>query len=633
MKEKTIYYRTSKYTYDYNVDIKDERWIAKSLLLRKNANYICERCGCKGRVVVHHSYYLDGLHLWDYPDEALMVLCMNCHAMEHNNEINPCEKVVEAMDKGVTKGDIIDCLDNLISDKGVFIPIGAVIPAKKGLRQNLTDKQRNQSVLTEFLSELKRYTNKYDDDYITSFIEYYCKKDSKGKYVFEPLTKFEYEENLQKWEQKKRLIFFDEKSKVAEVQAEEAWRKYFKNVKESIFYSINVNRELFDECYFQLEEQYKNLTDVESVCIKDIIPNFQNKKSSLKAYVDKRGLPNIYMELFRNRVLDEISSINPKGNEKVYIWKNKRYLDINASIDLKRIEVIENYIGFQLLKQPIFIRNVHYCQDCISYVKRYVLKELIQCDWGIQYFMEYWIRKNEYLNASNKIEMDVFNLPNISMDDFKFVYTINLMQRLNSISIINKIKRLDKTILLDDFCKENGVELLNVKPNQTLKLYLERKIKSYDPEMSFQPVIVDVGVASLYFYNQEIDIPQDLMRALNEKMDFCFVPYKLNNSHQKHKFVKFYETANGCYISNSVFYQEQWVPPFEILTAMDGCEFDFTCERFVKAKMQSITLSEDLSFDLYEKLVLLDRKIEEKERVGVEAWKKNYEKEHSCKLR
>lgn len=109
--------------------------------------------------------------------------------------------------------------------------------------------------------------------------------------------------------------------------------------------------------------------------------------------------------------------------------------------------------------------------------------------------------------------------------------------------------------------------------------------------MSFQPVIVDVGVASLYFYNQEIDIPQDLMRALNEKMDFCFVPYKLNNSHQKHKFVKFYETANGCYISNSVFYQEQWVPPFEILTAMDGCEFDFTCERFVKAKMQSITLS------------------------------------------
>ena len=75
------------------------------------------------------------------------------------------------------------------------------------------------------------------------------------------------------------------------------------------------------------------------------------------------------------------------------------------------------------------------------------------------------------------------------------------------------------------------------------------------------------------------------------------------------------------------------MPPFEILTAMDGCEFDFTCERFVKAKMQSITLSEDLSFDLYEKLVLLDRKIEEKERVGVEAWKKNYEKEHSCKLR
>lgn len=71
LKRKKVYKRSDRYTYDYNIDIKDERWINKSLLLRKNANYACERCGARGKVVVYHSYYLDGLHLWEYPKDAL----------------------------------------------------------------------------------------------------------------------------------------------------------------------------------------------------------------------------------------------------------------------------------------------------------------------------------------------------------------------------------------------------------------------------------------------------------------------------------------------------------------------------------------------------------------------------------
>ena len=67
MKNK-IYNPTKIYTFDYNEDVKDERWIQKSLALKNRAQWTCQRCGAIDNVVVHHPYYLDGLHLWDYPD-------------------------------------------------------------------------------------------------------------------------------------------------------------------------------------------------------------------------------------------------------------------------------------------------------------------------------------------------------------------------------------------------------------------------------------------------------------------------------------------------------------------------------------------------------------------------------------
>lgn len=50
---------------------------------------------------------------------------MKCHEMEHDKEVNPCDKVMEAIDRGITKGAIIDCLANLIDKNGIvhFIKI------------------------------------------------------------------------------------------------------------------------------------------------------------------------------------------------------------------------------------------------------------------------------------------------------------------------------------------------------------------------------------------------------------------------------------------------------------------------------------------------------------------------------
>lgn len=130
-----------KYTFDYNEDLKDERWIQKSLALRNRAKWTCERCGAVGDVVVHHPYYLDGLHLWDYPDSVLKVYCVKCHSIEHNSKIDPKDVVTKAIQRGVPKGDIINCIEELITEKSTPMPSGVIIAA-----QNKAGNIKNQNL-------------------------------------------------------------------------------------------------------------------------------------------------------------------------------------------------------------------------------------------------------------------------------------------------------------------------------------------------------------------------------------------------------------------------------------------------------------------------------------------------------
>jgi hypothetical protein len=43
-------------------------------------DFACENCGTKEETLhVHHSYYEKGLAPWEYPDESLSALCVECH--------------------------------------------------------------------------------------------------------------------------------------------------------------------------------------------------------------------------------------------------------------------------------------------------------------------------------------------------------------------------------------------------------------------------------------------------------------------------------------------------------------------------------------------------------------------------
>lgn len=73
----------------YKEDLNDGRWKEKREKILKRDGYRCRWCGCVDGLQVHHKYYNkypDGgrVKAWDYPDDALMVLCGDCHKEYHS---------------------------------------------------------------------------------------------------------------------------------------------------------------------------------------------------------------------------------------------------------------------------------------------------------------------------------------------------------------------------------------------------------------------------------------------------------------------------------------------------------------------------------------------------------------------
>ena len=87
--------RTKQITWrdSYKEDLNDERWKRKREKILKIHSYRCP-CGSRENLQIHHKYYNkypDGswARAWDYPDNALMVLCDDCHKKYHKNHKSP----------------------------------------------------------------------------------------------------------------------------------------------------------------------------------------------------------------------------------------------------------------------------------------------------------------------------------------------------------------------------------------------------------------------------------------------------------------------------------------------------------------------------------------------------------------
>jgi hypothetical protein len=69
----------------YSEKLRDERWLKRrsEILLRYDNK--CYLCGASSRLEVHHLWYEHNKEPWDYPNDALIPLCHECHKLEHNH--------------------------------------------------------------------------------------------------------------------------------------------------------------------------------------------------------------------------------------------------------------------------------------------------------------------------------------------------------------------------------------------------------------------------------------------------------------------------------------------------------------------------------------------------------------------
>ena len=67
----------------YKEQLKDTRW----RLFREFAIYtrggVCENCGSKKNLVIHHPKYISGYNAWDYSVRDVVCLCKGCHNKLH----------------------------------------------------------------------------------------------------------------------------------------------------------------------------------------------------------------------------------------------------------------------------------------------------------------------------------------------------------------------------------------------------------------------------------------------------------------------------------------------------------------------------------------------------------------------
>ena len=78
---------------EYAEALQRPEWAARRLDILKRDGFKCVKCGAKKKMLhVHHLRYLDGKMPWESPDDDLVTLCNNCHAVEHDIKIQDQEK-------------------------------------------------------------------------------------------------------------------------------------------------------------------------------------------------------------------------------------------------------------------------------------------------------------------------------------------------------------------------------------------------------------------------------------------------------------------------------------------------------------------------------------------------------------
>lgn len=572
--------------FNYKEELNSPEWQRKSCNHKYLDNFTCQICGRKDKVVhVHHHFYIEGRHLWEYPDETLVTLCEDCHAKEHNFDNNMMIEAIENARKvGVMGLEIVKAINRLAQPLKLHIQENTkvIVPSYKPLKRNLfkqTKVKSTQSVHDKkklFLSEVEKYNTKYSVEYLQSFVDYWGEIVGKNMRI-ESNQNMLLSSLLEKWKDKRIEIEQEKKYTDILAQAEdyaEGRLNEYMDVYQSIIQNdLEKNRENIEFAKLSLIQRIQNYIEVfKNTKMVEIIPKYKNKKTSVYDYLERMGYPTIYGELYkieerRVRLIHNISSTPlPKNiiSESCFNPK-KRFNSLNANI-----REIECHFNIKLLEHINLSRSVRYIMDINSYYRRQFIKYTVK-------FPDVFLKYKERFSQYDFTLLD----PNIAKDDVAIFYTANYLLRKNTKKNLEKIKELSD-IGLADFCSQCGIT--DVAMGEiSLKSYLEFYIDEFDPLYSFTPIQIKAEAGCIRVIKSNIKCDERILGILNKHHNFSFVTrtLKIKYDHNKsYYYCKGYDD----------FWGNDFILPLDLLTETDGVDFDFCYERFNKGTMKSVAL-------------------------------------------
>lgn len=293
------------YKYDYIKEGASVEWQKKVDEIRQRDNYTCQVCGAQDKQVqVHHTWYNQNLHYWEYPNEQLITLCRDCHEKE-TDLVRRYKEIKSALDTNIVK-----CFESLMK-QGVLLSsvlnvfermeTGNIMSSNNVPQTTVSQSYHPASIPVDekkqrFLITLQPYESKYDKDYIQTFIDYWL-AEKNGKLRFEidengntmnafGITSDYMKIKLDNWKSKYDIILaerqsaflLDEYRKMLELIK----RDYEENNIEVKCRQINC-RQLYDGVYITSDRLYGKLLYDRGLFVKsyDEYDSFLQKKKSI----------------------------------------------------------------------------------------------------------------------------------------------------------------------------------------------------------------------------------------------------------------------------------------------------------------------------------------------------------------
>jgi len=141
----------------YIEKLKDPRWQKLRLQVFERDGWACMVCGSDRETLnVHHLYYESGNEPWEYPLEALLTLCQDCHQSMTDLQNNEEQGLLRLLrQKGYLGQDVAD-LASLIYHLPTPDHIGLMMSS---IQHHLTQPGAIAKVITEradYLSERRK---------------------------------------------------------------------------------------------------------------------------------------------------------------------------------------------------------------------------------------------------------------------------------------------------------------------------------------------------------------------------------------------------------------------------------------------------------------------------------------------